>query len=151
MAKAKFSLEFKDMLDLADQIDRLGEDKLKRATENALQKSADFANEQVIEAMNSSRYSFNKGQNYSRGQARESAEQVAKTPLKWEGTQASVGVGVSWKDAPEATILAYGTPHLKADTKLKNAIKVKGTVKKQVNEIQKQEFLKVLKNGGLND
>lgn len=147
MAKAKFGLNFDGFKDLARQVDELGKGYLKQATENALVKSAEYANGEVIKAMNESRYNFIAGQGYSKGRARASAEEVAKTPIEWEGTVAKIPVGVSWKQAPEATILAYGTPHIKPDTRLRNALRVKGQVRKEVSRIQQEEFQKVISEG----
>lgn len=144
MAKNKFGLDFDGFLDLARQVDELGGDALKRATENALGKSKEYVNTEVIAAMNSSPYSFNAGKNYSKGRARASAEEVEKKPVEWDGTVAKAFLGVDLKKAPEAIILAMGTPHLKADTKLKNALKVKGKVQKEASKIQQQEFQKII-------
>ena len=143
MAKNKFSLNFDGFLDLARQIDELGEGYLKQATENALTKSKEYVNGQIAEALETSPYNF-KGTGRSHGTTKKSAEKVADMPLEWQGTLAILPVGVSWYDAPEATLLAYGTPHIKGDTKLRNAIKVKGKVAKEVSQIQKEEFLKVM-------
>lgn len=144
MAKTKFSVDFKGFLDLAREIDELGEGYLKKATENALTKSKEYVNEQVIDALEKSPYNF-KGTGRSHGITKKSAEKVASIPLEWQGTMAIDYVGVSWYDAPEATLLAYGTPHIKGDTNLKNALKVKGKVRKEVSRIQQEEFMKVLK------
>lgn len=143
MAKNKFSLNFDGFLDLARQIDELGEGYLKQATENALTKSKEYVSGQVMEALETSRYNF-KGTGRSHGTTKKSAEEVAKMPLVWEGTLAILPVGVSWHDAPEATLLAYGTPHIQGDTKLRNALKVKGKVAKEVSRIQQAEFFKVI-------
>ena len=50
----------------------------------------------------------------------------------------------------EVQFLIYGTPHLAADTNLRNAIKVKGKYKKEVSKIQLEEFTKVI-GGALNN
>lgn len=144
MAKTKFSLNFDGMLDLSRQIDELGSQYLKQATENALSKSKEYVSGQVMDALENSPYNF-KGTGSSHGITKRSAEKVASMPLEWQGTTAIEYVGVSWYDAPEATLLAYGTPHIKGDTTLLNAIKVKGKVAKEVGRIQQAEFLKVLK------
>ena len=149
MGKNKFSLDFDDFLKLADQVDRLGEGYLKQATENALRKSTDYVNQEVENAMNKSKYSFTAGQGGSKGRARESLEKVSQMPIKWEGTKAFAYIGVDLSEATEVIFLMNGTtlngnPHIKADTKLKNAIKVKGKVKKKASEIQKEEFTNVI-------
>ena len=149
MGKNKFSLDFDDFLKLADQVDRLGDGYLKLATENALRKSTDYVNQEVENAMNKSKYSFTAGQGGSKGRARESLEKVSQMPIKWEGTKAFAYIGVDLSEATEVIFLMNGTtlngnPHIKADTKLKNAIKVKGKVKKKASEIQKEEFTNVI-------
>lgn len=151
MAKNKFGLDFDGFLDLAREVDNLGVDALKTATENALTKSKEYIDAEIVAAMNSSPYSFTAGKKHSKGRARASAEEVAKIPVEWDGTVAKAYIGVDLKKAPETIILANGTPHIKADTKLKNALKVKGKVQKEVSRIQQEEFQKVIseamKNG----
>ena len=149
MGKNKFSLDFDDFLKLADQVDRLGEGYLKQATENALRKSTDYVNQEVLNAMNKSKYSFTAGQGGSKGRTRASLQKVSQMPIEWEGTKAFSYIGVDLSEATEVIFLMNGTtlngnPHIKADTKLKNAIKVKGKVKKKASEIQKEEFTKVI-------
>lgn len=154
MAKSKFSLNFDGFLDLAARVSEAGgEAALKKATENALAKSAEIANAEVAEAMNKSRYSFTAGVKGSKGRARQSAAEVAAAPVTWEGTQASAKIGVSLAAAPEVAILMHGTPHIKPDTKLKSAIQVKGKVRQKVDEAQAAEFNAVMREimeGGSN-
>lgn len=154
MAKSKFSLNFDGFLDLAARISEAGgEAALKKATENALAKSAEIANAEVAQAMNKSRYSFTAGVKGSKGRARQSAAEVAAAPVTWEGTQASAKIGVSLAAAPEVAILMHGTPHIKPDTKLKSAIQVKGKVRQKVEEAQAAEFNAVMREimeGGSN-
>jgi hypothetical protein len=145
MAK-NFSLDFDGFLDLAARISEAGgEAALKKATENALAKSAEIANAEVEAAMNKSRYSFTAGVKGSKGRARRSAAEVAAAPVTWEGTQATAKIGVSLADAPEVAILMHGSPHIKPDTQLKNAIKVKGKVRKKVEEAQAAAFNDVMR------
>ena len=145
MAKSKFSLGFDGFLDFAAQISEAGgEEALKKATENALQASKDIANEEVARAMEKSRYSFTAGVKGSKGRARQSAAEVAAAPVTWEGTQASAKIGVSLAAAPEVAILMHGTPHIKPDTQLRNAVKVKGKVRKKVDEAQAAAFNAVI-------
>lgn len=145
MAKGKFSLDFDGFLDLAARISEAGgEAALKKATENALAKSAEIANAEVEQAMNKSRYSFTSGVKGSKGRALASLAKREGEGVEWEGTTAKVNIGVSLAEAPEVAILMYGTPHIKADTQLKNAIKVKGKVRKKVDEAQAAEFNAVI-------
>lgn len=146
MAKSKFSLDFSGFLDLAARISEAGgEAALKKATENALAKSAEIANAEVAAAMNKSRYSFTAGVKGSKGRARQSAAEIAAAPVTWEGTTAKAKIGVSLAEAPEVAILMHGSPHIKPDTKLKSAIQVKGSVRKKVEEAQAAEFNAVMR------
>lgn len=147
MAKNKFGLDFDGFLDLAKKVDELGDGYLQKATNNALTKSKEYVNGQVIEAMNASPYNFIAGQGRSKGRARASAEEVEKMPVEWDGTTAKAYLGVNLSKAPEAIILALGTPHIKPDTKLKNALRVKGKVQKEASRIQQEEFQKVITEG----
>lgn len=145
MAKGKFSLNFDGFLDLAARISEAGgEAALKKATENALAKSAEVANAEVEQAMKKSRYSFTSGVKGSKGRALLSLAKREGEGVQWEGTIAKANIGVSLAEAPEVAILMYGTPHIKADTQLKNAIKVKGKLRKKVDEVQAKEFNAVM-------
>lgn len=151
--KNKFGLNFDGFLELARQVDELGGDCLKQATQNAMQKGKDYANGQIIIAMSSSPYAFIKGKQSSpsnqpaTGEAIASVVEVMKKPVEWDGTRATAYIGADLKEVPEVIILAMGTPHIKADTKLKNALKVKGKIGKEFARIQQEEFNKVIKGG----
>lgn len=144
MPKTNFSLNFDGFLDLAADIDNLGNGYLKQAVTNAFTASKDYVNSAVDEAMSQSRYNFERGQGYSRGKAIKSLDFVRNMPVEWDGSIASAYIGVRLRDALEVQFLIYGTPHLTADTKLRNAIKVKGKYKKEVSKIQLEEFTKVI-------
>lgn len=146
MARKKFSLDFSDFLLLAERVSEAGgEAALRKATENALEKSKEIANAEVARAMEKSRYSFTAGVKGSKGRAVKSAAGVAADPVEWEGTTAKANIGVDLSEAPEVAILMYGSPHIKPDTQLRNAIKVKGKVRKKVDEAQALEFNAVMR------
>lgn len=140
----KGNIDFKDLIKLQNKIANLGDEAVKQATINALTKSKEYANQQVEEAMNTSLYNF-KGTERSTGNAKKVAIEVGKMPVENVGGFVYAYVGVSWSVAPEVTYLAFGTPHIAADFKLHNAIKVNGSVKKEVLRIQQEEFNKVIK------
>lgn len=144
MAKNNFSLDFDGFLDLAADIDNLGNGYLQKAVDNAFTASKDYVNSAVAAAMDQSRFNFNRGQGYSRGKAKASLSKIEKMPVEWQGTIAKAYVGVSLRDALEMQFLIYGTPHIAPDTNLRNAIKVKGKYKKEVSKIQLEAFNKVL-------
>ena len=134
MAQNKgFSLDFNGFLDLAEDISNISDEVLLEATVKALDESRKLVNIEVGKAMKASKYSFKKGERYSQGNARESLIKVSETPIEVNGTEVTAYAGFSLEDAPEVLALAYGTPHLAKDTKLYNAIKVKGQVKKQID------------------
>lgn len=143
--KKNFSLDFGGFLDFAGQIEELGgSTALKKATENAIKKSAQIANINVGKVLANSKYSFKQGVKGSKGRAEKSLAEIGRQPVVWEGTVIKAPVGVDLEDAYEVMILIMGTPHIKPDTKLKQAIKVKGRYKRDVQRIQQSEFLKVL-------
>ena len=151
-ANKGFSLDFKGFLDFAEEIDKMyGEKMLLNAAEQALIKTKDYVNGEIAEAMASSKYNFEEGLGYSQGTAMESLADVKNMPVEVNGTVVTAYAGVDLEKAPEALILAYGTPHLAKDTKLYNAIKVKGKVKKEVERIQRKVFETVLAGGAQND
>lgn len=152
MAQNKgFSLDFNGFLDLAEDISNIGNETLLEATAKALDESRKLVNIEVGKAMKASPYSFKKGEKYSQGHARESLIDVAETPIEVSGTEVTAYAGFNLEDAPEVLALAYGTPHLAKDTKLYNAIKVKGKVKKQVDKLQEAIFNEALKEALKND
>lgn len=150
MAKNNFSLNFDGFLDLAREIDSLGEGYLKQAVENAFTKSKEYVNDEIEKAMANSRYNFDKGQGYSQGRMKASFEEVSKMPIEWNGSVITASIGVKTSDALESIFLIYGSPNTPKDTKLYNAMKVKGKVKKEVERIQMEEFQKVIQEA-IND
>jgi hypothetical protein len=140
-----FSIDFNGFLDLAEDISSISNDTLLDATVKALDKSRDIVNIAVGSAMKDSQYSFKAGEGYSQGEARKSLIEVDAMPVEVSGTVVTAYAGVDLEKAPEVLILASGTPHLAKDKKLYNAIKVKGKVKEEVNEVQKDIFTEALR------
>lgn len=93
--------------------------------------------------MDASPFHFD-GQGYSKGESKKSLEEVKAKPVEWNGTVATAKAGVNLSEAPQAIILAYGTPHTAGDKNLLNALKVKGKVRQEVDRIQAEEFNKVM-------
>lgn len=147
MANKGFSLDFGGFLDFAEKLDELGGgDALLNATVKALDESKKYVNAAISDAMNSSEYEFTKGSGYSKGEARESLKQIADMPVMVEGTVVKAYTGVDLADTPEVIILAVtGAPNRAKDTKLSNAVKVKGKIRKEVDRIQDEVFSKALK------
>lgn len=139
-----FSIDFNGFLDLAEDISNISNETLLEATVKALDESRKVVNIEVGKAMKDSAYSFKKGEKYSQGDARESLIEVSKMPVEVNGTEVTAYAGVDLEKAPEVLMLASGTPHLAKDTKLYNAIKVKGKVKRTIDDIQKNIFTNTL-------
>lgn len=135
-----FSLNFDGFLDLAEDISNLSNEVLAKAAVSAVEESRKSVNIAIGKAMRESKYNFEAGQGYSQGTARESLIEISQKPTEVNGTVIEAVAGVDLSKAPEVIILASGTPHLAKDTKLYNAIKVKGKVRKQIDEIQKNIF-----------
>lgn len=149
MAQKGFSLDFKDFLDYAEGIsEKYGDEWLLYAAEQAVEEARKYVNAEIYKAMQNSSFSFTEGVEYSQGKAMESLTEISNMPTEVNGTVVTAYAGVDLEKAPEALILAtYGAPHRAYDTKLQNAIKVKGKVKKEVEKIQKEIFTKVLDGG----
>lgn len=144
MATKKSGIVNEELTKLQNKIADLGYEAVRQATINALTKSKEYANQKVIEAMETSPYNF-KGIGRSTGNAKKVAVEVSKMPVEEVADYIYAYAGVSWSVAPEVTLLAYGTPHIQPDAVLYNAVKVKGDVEKQVLKIQQEEFNKVIK------
>lgn len=137
MAK-NFSLDFKGFLDLASEIDELGGDALKRATESALLSTDAYLTKEIKKAEAASPYNFNRT-----GKVKGSLDKDIK--VEWDGTSAQVGVGYHVRAGGLPSIfLTYGTPTIKPDTNLLNATKGTGKHKKVIQQIQQEAFMKVL-------
>lgn len=147
MAKSKYTLDFKDFLDAAYDIDQLGgEAALKKATENALVKSGEFARLQMAKAMHGSReYHFTKGEKYSQGGAKKALQAASAEGLTWVGSVAEMPVGFDLEVDADILFAIYGTPHKAPDKNLYRAVKIKGKYKTKVAEIQEEQFSEVLK------
>ena len=143
MAKNNFSLDFNGFLDYAKELGNLGGNALKKAVDNAFTASKDYVNDEVGKAMDASKYNFD-GTGYSKGKAKQSLNKIRQKPVEWTGDTAKAYIGVDLTEALEVVFIIHGTPHMKKDKKLYNAIKVKGNIKQKVEEIQKEEFNKVI-------
>lgn len=151
MANKGFSLDFNGFLELAEDISNLGNDVLLDATVKALDESRKLVNIEVGAAMKASPYSFKKGEKYSQGDARASLIEVSQMPVEVNGTEVIAYTGVDLSKAPEVAILMHGTPHLAKDKKLYNAVKVKGKVRKKIDQLQKDIFNNALEEALKND
>lgn len=145
--KSRWDINFDGFMDLAREIsEKYGDEALLNATAKALDETRKYVNGEIEKAMNESKYHFNGG-GYSKGRSKQSLEKVKQMPIEINGSVVSAKAGVDLAEAPQVIILASGTPHIKKDTKLNNAIRVKGKVKKEVDEIQQKVFFEALERG----
>jgi len=140
-----FDIDFKGVNNLAKQIGELGDYALKQAVDNAFTASKEYLNKEISGLMEQSIYNFNRGQGYSQGKSKASFEVVSKMPVVWSGNTAEAFIGVRLRDALEFQFIIWGTPHMAADFRLHNAVKVKGNYAKEVSRIQQEQFNKVIK------
>lgn len=145
MARAKIGIDFAGVFELQNTLASLGDAVLQKAVVNALGASKDYVNDEIQKAMDASQYHFD-GTNYSQLKTQKGLNKVEQMDVEIKGSQAVAYAGVSYNDAPELWYLAHGgTPHAPiVDQNLYNAVRVKGKVKQRVEEIQKEEFNKVI-------
>jgi hypothetical protein len=141
------SVDFGGVFELEKVLQSLGGDVYQTAVINALTKSKEYVNDEILKAMEQSPYNFD-GKHYSRLKTKKGLEKVEKMDVKINGNEAIAFAGVSFKVAPELWYTAHGkasNPHAPiTDQKLYNAVRVKGKVKEEVQRIQKEEFNKVI-------
>ena len=143
MARQGIGIDFVGVFDLKEMFKGLGDDVYKQAVKNALGASKDYVNEEILKAMNASKYHFD-GSKYSDLKTKDSLTEVEKMDVDIRGDQAVAYAGVSFYDAPELWFIAHGAPHTPKDNDIYNAVRVKGKVLKRVQEIQRDEFNKVI-------
>lgn len=143
-SKNKARINFDAFLEYAKDLDNLGETYLRKAVENALQKTKDYLNYETLNAMLSSKkYNFKEG-----GESIESLHEIDAKPIEWNGYICKVFVGVDLSKAPQTLILAVkGTPKNAPDRNIYNAMKGKGKYGKEVAKLQQDEFYKVIWEG----
>lgn len=128
MARNKLRLEFKGFEEFAARLDELGGD-LKETTEKALKASHDLVTPKIKAAMTK----HNKSGDTSRAI-------LDKSAVVWDGAVASIDVGFDiQKGGMPSIFLMYGTPRVKPDRDLYNAIYGNKT-KKEIKELQQEIF-----------
>lgn len=126
---AKIGLQLKGFEELMADLDKLGGD-LKDVTAEALKKSHDYVTPNLHQAMK---------KHHRTGRTERSIEDSGR--VYWTGNTAAVDVGFDISGGGLASVfLMYGTPKMKKDTKLYNAIYGSAT-KKKLAEIQEDIIL----------
>lgn len=126
---AKIGLQLDGFEDLMSDLDKLGGD-LKEVTAEALEKSHAYVTPTLHQAMK---------KHHRTGRTERSIDDSGK--VYWSGNTATVDVGFDISGGGLASVfLMYGTPKMKKDTKLYNAIYGSAT-KKKLAEIQEEIIL----------
>ena len=129
----KIAFNTKMFSDYGEKLEAVGGN-LKRATEEALEKSKDYVNGELHKQM--------KKHNRSH-KTDKSIQDNAK--VVWSGFKAEINVGFDIKHGGMASIfLMHGTPRANKDQKLYNAVYGTAT-KKKITEIQQKVFEKAIK------
>lgn len=121
---AKMSITFDGFADLADAIDRAGGD-LKKAVDEALTDTQKLIQDNVQSAAEVYQHGGRKG--YATGKMYDAI--IRNPEVEWKGSVAEVGTGFSTNDRHtvagfmHSIFVMYGTPRMKKDTKVYNAIK----------------------------
>lgn len=149
MAKNGYSIEFEELKQLTKQLEKLaGLDGVDRAVENSLEATGEYVTTEIKKAMDSSRFNFNRT-----GKTKKSL--LENTKVEWDGTKAQINTGFKLRGADGVNLtsvyLMYGTPRIRPDTNLKNAAKGEGIHRANINNIQQEEFNKVIKEVMGND
>jgi len=111
MAKKKWGVTFEGFDELMGKLDSLEGD-LKKVTEECLEVAHDIITPQIKQAM------------VKHNQTGDTSKSIkTNSKVTWEGTKASIDIGFKIHDGGLPSIfLMYGTPRMKKDTKLYNAI-----------------------------
>lgn len=140
----KSGIDFDELLELGSKLDELaGDEGIKRAVESAMIATDKYVTKEVEKAVNTSKYNFKRT-----GRTKSSLEKNYE--VEWDGTTARVYDGFIIKeggkqsDGVTSIYLMYGTPLIKPDTKLKNAVRGTGKHKKEIQKIQSEVFQKVI-------
>ena len=143
MAK-KGGIDFSELLELGAKLDELaGDEGIKRAVEGAMIATDKYVTKEVEKAVASSKFNFDRT-----GDTKEAIEKDLK--VEWDGMTARIKDGFILKeggkpvDGMTSIYLMYGTPLIKPDTKLKNAVRGTGKHKKEIQKIQSEVFQRVI-------
>lgn len=151
MSYQNWTIGYADFNRLGKKLLELGEG-AEEAAVNALEETAKYVTQETEKAMASSPHDFNR--------TGETKKLLIKNPevivRNFKGrVAASVGTGFRLRDDSGRVIslvpiyLMYGTPNRKnpvqPDSKLKNAVKGEGLHRVKINQIQQDEFNKVIK------
>lgn len=133
--KNRIGLTFRGFEEYAEKIDRLNGD-LDNTVKKALQASFDHVTPKAEAAIN---------RHVQTGETKTALKR--SETVQWEGRKAYIKVGFEIPKGMPSIFLMYGTPRMKKDTKLYNAIygtKTQKEIKQIQKEIFEEEFRRVM-------
>lgn len=133
---SKMQLEFEGFNEAINRLTKL-EGNVRKTTDEALQQSEKIARKKAGDAMSRHNNTFRTVRSLNKDQS-----------VEWTGTMASINVGFNIREGGLASIfLMYGTPRMKKDQKLYDAIYGNQT-KKEVQKIQEEIFMREIRKMG---
>lgn len=142
-SKNYFGLSFVGLKEISEKLEKLGAS-VEETTELAMKQSKKYLNNGIEQAMNSSKFDFNRP---NQGETRRSLDK--SDHVYWDRKTALIDVGFDLDDGGLPSIfLMYGTPQIEPDRKLFSAIFGSKT-KKQVRQIQESVFYEALRKAEL--
>lgn len=132
MARKRFTLDFKEMEEYIQKLESMGGD-LKETFDKSLRATHALVTKRAHESIRPHKRS-----------GRTEASILDEARVEWNGHIGSVDVGYDIKNGGLPSVfLMYGTPRMKKDPKMYNAIYGTAT-RKKVSEIQKTIFTKAI-------
>lgn len=141
---AKMSITFDGFKDLAEAIDKSGND-VRTAVDEALSKSQKLIQQNVTNA--AAPYAHKGLKGYATGEMFKTI--IKDGRVEWSGSVATVGAGfkISQKGGFHSIFVMYGTPRMAKDPKVYNSIKGTKT-RKEIAALQQKVMESHLKLGG---
>lgn len=143
---SKFKLDFEGMEKLAKRLEEINLS-VQETAEEALKKTHTHVTNKIENAMESSRYDFNRT-----GKTKNTLQRDAK--IEWEGSKASVAVGfdIAGGGLPSIFLMhgttVYGTPRVAPDKGFYNAV-FGAKTQKEIADLQQNVFIqKIIEGGG---
>ena len=142
---ARMSITFDGFADLAEAIDRVGND-LHKAVDEALTDTQEIVSDELRSSAGIYQHKGLKG--YATGKMYSAIQKDGK--VEWKGSVASVGTGFSYEQNKAGFIhsifVMYGTPKMSKDVRVYNAIRG-SKVKKAIYEKQQEVMQKYTRIG----
>lgn len=131
MPKNKIGLQFKGFEELIADLEK-AEGNVKGTVEECLKESSKIVTEELEAAMN---------RHTRTGKTKEAI--IKNSEVSWEGTTAKIDVGFAFPEGLPSIFLMYGTPRMKKDQKVYNAIYGK-TVRDKIARVQEEILQKAV-------